>query len=62
MDKHKEYDWLDDPFNEEKQAEDLLRAQRSRNLGCLAVGLIVLGLFLVLIIGGSILIGTISAL
>ncbi|WP_251212845.1 hypothetical protein [Adlercreutzia murintestinalis] len=31
-----DYNWLDDPFDEEKQARDLERAQASRNVGCIA--------------------------
>lgn len=31
------YGWLDDAFDDEKAAQELERAQRSRNLGCLIV-------------------------
>lgn len=57
----KEYDWLEDPFNEDKQAEDMLRAQRTRNLGCIAVALVVIVLFFALIIGGFVLFGAVGA-
>ncbi len=57
----KDYDWLEDPFNEDKQAEEMLRAQRTRNIGCIAVALVVIILFFAFIIGGFVLFGAMSA-
>lgn len=45
----KKYDWLEDPFNEEKSKKELEEAKRSQNKGLLVVLIVVivvmLGLF-----------------
>ena len=45
----KNYDWLEDPFNEEKSKKELEEAKRSQNKGLLVVLIVVavvmLGLF-----------------
>lgn len=43
-----DYDWIDDPFNEEKQAEELKRANDSKRVGCLIVAIVVVALFILL--------------
>lgn len=37
MAKNSDYDWLEDPFNEEKSKQELEEAKKSRNRGLLIV-------------------------
>lgn len=45
------YDWIDDPFDDAKNAEDLESARRSRNLGCVICGVIAV---VAILVGGGI--------
>ena len=48
----KEYDWLNDPFDESKQEEDYQRAIMSRRVGCLvAVIVMIIVAIVVCVIG-----------
>ncbi len=56
MGRKQEYDWLNDPFDEAKQAADLERARRSRGLGCVlaAVVLVAAVAFLAFVVLGAV--------
>ena len=47
--KQEEYDWLNDPFDEKKSAEELERARGSKGAGCALV--VVVAACIILIIG-----------
>ncbi len=47
MKKHEEYDWLNDPFDEKKAAEELQQAQMS---GCSRLGVLVALLLVVVLV------------
>lgn len=47
--KQEEYDWLNDPFDEKKNAEELERARGSKGAGCALV--VVAAACIILIIG-----------
>lgn len=57
MAKHEQYDWLDDPFDEKKEREELARAQAGggmRTAGCvLALVACVVFIAAVLVVGGA---------
>ena len=46
------YGWLDDAFDDEKQAEELQRAQASRNIGCLVGALVIVAIVVILAVVG----------
>ncbi len=48
--KDEEYDWLEDPFDEEKQAADLEEARRAQRRSCLVVAIILIVIVLVAVI------------
>ncbi len=52
-----EYNWLDDPFDEEKQAQEMQRAQSSRNIGCLVGALAVIIIVVVICVFGCMAVG-----
>ncbi|WP_165044199.1 hypothetical protein [Adlercreutzia sp. ZJ138] len=56
--KREEYDWLNDPFDEKKCAEELQRARRSKATGCLVAFVAVVAVALLVALG----IGVIGAL
>lgn len=58
---NREYDWIDDPFDEEKEAKDLLKAKKAHNLGCLVVALVILVLFGLMIFAGCSLLTSLAA-
>ncbi len=53
--KEQEYDWLEDPFNEEKAAQELERAQSAQRRGCIVAVIVVLAALIVLFVIGFIL-------
>lgn len=57
MGKRTEYDWIDDPFDDEKSARELEMAQRSQSKGCL-VGVVV-GIIAVIVV--AVLAGVVGA-
>lgn len=46
--KPREYDWLDDPFDERKEAEDLEEIRSSKQRGCL-IGIVVAALAFIIV-------------
>lgn len=50
------YDWIDDPFNDEKSAHELESALRSRNTGCL-IGAVVLVVAVIIVVVASSIVG-----
>lgn len=50
----KDYDWLNDPFDEEKCAEEMERARGSKAAGCGLVVVVLAALALVVFAGVSI--------
>lgn len=54
-----EYNWLDDPFNDEKAAQELEQARKSKNTGCLILLLAILALIIILSIASC---GALSSL
>lgn len=57
MGKHSEYDWIDDPFDDEKNARELELAQRSRSAGCL-IGAVVGVVAVVALVVLAVVVGT----
>lgn len=51
----REYDWLDDPFDDSKNAEALEEARRSRNMGCIVSAVIIV--FVCFVIVGLVMFG-----
>ncbi len=55
MKKHEEYDWLNDPFDEKKAAEELEQAQMS---GCSRLGVLLAVLAVALVACGAFSLGS----
>ncbi|WP_165060242.1 MULTISPECIES: hypothetical protein [unclassified Adlercreutzia] len=52
MKKRQEYDWLNDPFDEEAQKAELQKAHSSQSRSCILVILVLLVLIIVLALFG----------
>ncbi|WP_165246863.1 hypothetical protein [Adlercreutzia sp. ZJ141] len=58
--KREEYDWLNDPFDEKKCAEELQRARGSKATGCLVAFVAVVAVALLVALGMGV-IGALSS-
>lgn len=58
---NKEYDWLDDPFDEEKAAADLDAMRSAKRRGCIAAVILVIVALIILGAAGCMALGVFGA-